>query len=880
MRKIIILICLVILSLKLYAETAKDIQNNIQISGAKSTTIHYTYYGQGLGGYSNGFTRNDSLSLDLTGTILQEIKIKGNFLQSDSELENKYQLGFEGNNWKLNIGDINTGIGMSKFINYNRALTGIRYEGNYDKFEIAAIASIPKGKSKYERILGNGTSGPFILAYAPVVPGSERIFLNNKKLTVNIDYTIDYLTGRVVLKNVILDFTDSLDITYEQKQSIFDRSLYVAYSAYKFKDFLDGEGKIDITGFTEQDSKNNADAIFNSTGVSPAAQNIYSIKWEIDNDLINAKAEYAHSEKDNNILFNNNLKGDAFSTEYSIFAGDFALSGDYLNTSSEFIPLGDSFLGSDSLIYNIEGDYKFAGVFTANGGYKYQNTLINYVQKMVKEINAKSSFKKSNLPYVDYAYYSSIEKNNDNYPNYINQHIIRNTAATGYDFTYINLSTDYIWEKRIGNFGIQPSTLTQGIGININSQNAGAFSLQSGIKYDKIEREATTIDAAATYSVLTIIGNGNFTLGEIFSLNATNTWTNDDYNGKKYNVNTSATLSPLHQIKTSINYSFQTLNQQIVGSDTPVYSEAWSASAEFLPHETLRLSYIPSFNATKIAKSGMETNSIKNQSFNTSYAPFDFLSINGDYSLNNYLLYNTVYVDLPLQIKRDTDTKNISLRISPFYLISFENTYSDKNTQEKNIDLTTGNIRYIDGNEKNISTAMRSSIAEDFSVSVLYGFNEQIQGGGDTYKSITESPYAISDLSETISKLNSLASNYSINYSGHTMGCQIKKRWIKELNSSISMDYNYKEDRIFDCIVKTYAPGMGLEVIFEKFRVNLSYKAGFSEGASNLFQESYSGDISFNPYEGINTSIKAAYSRSKNPDSNATDVMANFGMKF
>lgn len=394
MQKIFILIFLILIVMNLYAEASTDMQNNIQISGTKSTTIRYSYYGQGVAGYSNGFTRNDSLSLDLTGTILQKIKIKGNFLQSDSELENKYALGFDGDNWKLNIGDINTGIGMTKFVNYNRALTGIRYEGNYDTLGIAVIASIPKGKSKYERILGNGTSGPFILSYSPVVSGSEKVFLNNKKLTVDTDYIIDYLTGRVVLKNIILDYTDSLDITYEQKQSIFDRSLYGGYTAYKFKDFFSGEGQIGIIGFTEQDSKNNAETIFYSTGVSPAAQNIYGIKGEIINDLFRVKAEYAHSEKNNNILFNNNLKGDAFSSEYTILIGDFAVSGDYMNTSSEFIPMGDYSIGSDLLIYNIQGDYKLAGIFSASGGYKYQNTLIDYLHRMVKEINAKSSFKK------------------------------------------------------------------------------------------------------------------------------------------------------------------------------------------------------------------------------------------------------------------------------------------------------------------------------------------------------------------------------------------------------------------------------------------------------------------------------------------------------
>jgi len=97
---------------------------------------------------------------------------------------------------------------------------------------------------------------------------------------------------------------------------------------------------------------------------------------------------------------------------------------------------GNSLLGTDVLNYGGKGDYKFAGVLSAEGNYDYKRNMINAVRDEIKEINSKVSFKKSGVPYADYTYYNSQEKNCDAYPDNIDQQIARHTGSLGYNFTF------------------------------------------------------------------------------------------------------------------------------------------------------------------------------------------------------------------------------------------------------------------------------------------------------------------------------------------------------------------------------------------------------------------------------------------------------------
>jgi hypothetical protein len=858
-----------------------DKGNFIEISGSKSSAFHYSYYGGGYAGALNGFTRNDAFSLNLSGNILEEIKVNGSFSQSDSELENKYGLNFTGKSWKLMLGDINTGTESSTMGLYSRSLTGAQFDGTFGNFEISAIAAVPKGRAEYQRVLGNGTQGTFQLNFAPVVTGSVRVFINGKEQKADQEYTVDYMIGRILLKNRILDYTDSMDITYEAKENLYERSLYGGGASYALEKLpLINKGKIGIKYFTENDNNNSAQIIYQASGVSPAAHAVYGVTGEIENEIIKLKSEYMHSETNQNILTGIKTAGDAASADASINLSDLVLSGFYKMTNPQFVSMGNSTLGTDVLNYGAKGDYKLAGVLSVAGEYEYSRNLINAIKNEIKDINLKASYKQSGLPYADYAYCLSQERNNDVYPNNIDQKLDRHTGSIGYNFTFLNVSAEYNREKREGNFGDRPSTLSQGVGAKASLQNMGAFTLQLGADYRNVDRVATTTTAAADYYTLALTGNSNFSLENFLKLDAANSLVIDAYDGNRYNLNTSIGFTPLKELKADGKYSLQTLSREIAGLQKPVYSESWSASLEGTPHVTIKLSYRLSNNGSKLMATGRETDSIRNETYSASYAPFDFVSTTGDYTVDRYVLNSSLYDYLPLQLKRDTNTMDFSVKLSPAEVLSTETSYMNKDLGEENRDIAAGLTTTVKGNEKNFAASIRSSLAEDFSASISYVYAEQIRGGSGVYQSITGTPYPVSDLNKTINDLNKISVDSNVNFSSHTITGKLSKRWIKEINTYASMDYDNRIDRLFKLNVATYAPGAGFELIIARFKLNLSYKAGFSTGNSSIFQEAYTGDINFTPFQNINMAVKGTYARSKNPDTNATDVTANFGMNF
>ncbi len=55
------------------------------------------------------------------------------------------------------------------------------------------------GEARADLIPGNGTRGPYSLRYAPVIPNSESVYLDGRRLQREVDYWIDYGSGTVAL---------------------------------------------------------------------------------------------------------------------------------------------------------------------------------------------------------------------------------------------------------------------------------------------------------------------------------------------------------------------------------------------------------------------------------------------------------------------------------------------------------------------------------------------------------------------------------------------------------------------------------------------------------------------------------------------------------
>lgn len=90
-----------------------------------------------------------------------------------------------------------------------------------------------KGKAKGEAGISNIISLGF-----NVVPGSVRVLIGSTELSNNIDYTVDYSTGTLVIKNAAALLSKDLRVTYESNElfSLASKTLLGARGDYKIND--------------------------------------------------------------------------------------------------------------------------------------------------------------------------------------------------------------------------------------------------------------------------------------------------------------------------------------------------------------------------------------------------------------------------------------------------------------------------------------------------------------------------------------------------------------------------------------------------------------------------------------------------------------------
>ncbi len=85
-------------------------------------------------------------------------------------------------------------------------------------FESEGLWLFPRGTVQLERIPGNNTQGPFRLSRAPLLPGSEEVFLvqegRRTRLVRGEDYTVDYWIGEVALLRRVLYPEEFIEVRY------------------------------------------------------------------------------------------------------------------------------------------------------------------------------------------------------------------------------------------------------------------------------------------------------------------------------------------------------------------------------------------------------------------------------------------------------------------------------------------------------------------------------------------------------------------------------------------------------------------------------------------------------------------------------------------
>ncbi len=140
-------------------------------------------------------------------------------------------------------GSLHPSFGSSKFTLHQRSLFGAFADLHSGPVGVEAVGGKLEGKAFREGtvagIRADGTSGPYELAHAPMTRGSDQVkietrdrfnettVLESRTLIRDIDYTVDYLRGRITLHQPVASETPASDpvfivITYDYQRTADD----------------------------------------------------------------------------------------------------------------------------------------------------------------------------------------------------------------------------------------------------------------------------------------------------------------------------------------------------------------------------------------------------------------------------------------------------------------------------------------------------------------------------------------------------------------------------------------------------------------------------------------------------------------------------------
>lgn len=112
------------------AQDVTTTSSALTVTGRKNITFQYQQQ-RGVDNqayYSNGYKRQESLDLNLSGQLHDQIKVKGHFFQSDQQLEEDYSLEFSHQHGELFLGNFNAALPDTNYVLSDRQLTGGRLE--------------------------------------------------------------------------------------------------------------------------------------------------------------------------------------------------------------------------------------------------------------------------------------------------------------------------------------------------------------------------------------------------------------------------------------------------------------------------------------------------------------------------------------------------------------------------------------------------------------------------------------------------------------------------------------------------------------------------------------------------------------------------------
>lgn len=219
-------------------------------SGTLSTAL--------FGGNNQSVSLQSNLNLTLNGKIAKDVYVKAHL--SDNNLSQQttgysqtlrefeklfFEIQFKQH--KVRAGDIEYASKPSPFLNAEKQARGFQYQYQNDTTFFQVGTANARGQyTRYNLEVTEGNQGPYLLKgasgeqYIYVLPSSEQVFLNGRKLKYgpDEDYILNYNTGEITFSHRIpISVESRIQIEFEYSQENYTRNIRFADWELKRKDW-------------------------------------------------------------------------------------------------------------------------------------------------------------------------------------------------------------------------------------------------------------------------------------------------------------------------------------------------------------------------------------------------------------------------------------------------------------------------------------------------------------------------------------------------------------------------------------------------------------------------------------------------------------------
>jgi hypothetical protein len=318
--------------------------------------------------------------IHVRGSLGKGVNVNAVFDDSNQrEEDEKILLQLKSDAFEAALGRISIDLEGTRFVLNNKKALGFYFSKKLGRWKSSWLLSRSEGKEERQQFFGQGLQREYILKKSPVVPGSEKLYLDERLLRSGSDYRMDYEGGSLHLDHKLLpvESTSNLIVEYESTRdgSAYKNRVFATRNVYA----LPGENRdIGLTFAMEKDQV--SEAALNSFNTPPHKLSIFALDshWKFS-DALDMNLEWAHSVDDQDIVSTSlpDLRGNALDLGVNFKKGGHKLRLRNERIEPKFRSIGKNQFLSQGEDSNLVGDIEQRSI-----GYQFESPGFSFEQNL------------------------------------------------------------------------------------------------------------------------------------------------------------------------------------------------------------------------------------------------------------------------------------------------------------------------------------------------------------------------------------------------------------------------------------------------------------------------------------------------------------------